>query len=378
MVRRIRLWQPIWIRSHVAEHSFARPANGRDSIVLRGGRPGRPASIARRAGLKTQRTSLLRVAHSRGEPLRDGSRPRAQDNLSHMTGAPSREARVSGARVVDLLRRAYDFISTTSIFAYLDTPTPIASASAPYTRRRTKASPAPTPHSDRRRILKPKKNSSALPISTDRVLRLALDCLSPHPLNANDMAEEVLDKLMRNIEAEDGRYPPVVVRTNPADGGYQILDGHQRVKALRRLGHEQALCYLWECDDATALRLLATLNRLQGEDSPASRAQLLKELTSAIPVEELAMLLPENAQQIEDMLASFAVDTNELLAQVSAAAEQGDRSAPRLVSFALSPEDETLVEQAIAQAAAVLDGTNQRGRALGAIARHYLRTCSNV
>ena len=120
----------------------------------------------------------------------------------------------------------------------------------------------------------------------------------------------------------------MIIRSDPVvEGSYQLLDGHQRLKALRN-GHHDALCYVWECDDATALRLLATLNRLQGEDSPALRAQLLRELTTVLPVEELALLLPEDAEQIEDMLALFAVDADELLAQF-AAAPSGRTRTPR-------------------------------------------------
>jgi ParB-like chromosome segregation protein Spo0J len=226
--------------------------------------------------------------------------------------------------------------------------------------------------------MRPTKDSSSAPVSNDRLLRLPLDRLRPHPLNANDMAEQVLEKLARNIEQEDGRYPPLIARSDPSvEGCYQLLDGHQRLIALKRLGHHDALCYVWECDDATALRLLATLNRLQGEDSPASRAQLLKELTTVLPVEELALLLPENADQIEDLLALFAVDADELLAQFSDAAEQSGRDSPRLVSFALSPQDEAFVEQALVQAAVDIDGANRRGRALGEIARRYLGVCSD-
>ena len=59
---------------------------------------------------------------------------------------------------------------------------------------------------------------------------------------------------------------------------FEVLDGHQRLSVLRRLGRDQALCYLWPCDDATALVLLATLNRLEGEDVPALRSALLAEL----------------------------------------------------------------------------------------------------
>ena len=114
---------------------------------------------------------------------------------------------------------------------------------------------------------------------TGRLLRLPLDRLRPHPANANVMDEERLEKLAENIRRE-GDYPPLVVRPHPEEqGSYQILDGHQRLDVLRRLGHQEATCYVWPCDDRTALVLLATLNRLEGQDDPLKRAELLRELT---------------------------------------------------------------------------------------------------
>ena len=114
---------------------------------------------------------------------------------------------------------------------------------------------------------------------TGRLLRLPLDRLRPHPANANVMDEERLEKLAENIRREED-YPPLVVRPHPEEqGAYQILDGHQRLDILRRLGHQEATCYVWPCDDRTALVLLATLNRLEGQDDPLKRAELLRELT---------------------------------------------------------------------------------------------------
>src|SRR2546426_10816635 len=122
------------------------------------------------------------------------------------------------------------------------------------------------------------QTNSASP-ATGRLQTLALDRLQPHPANANVMDEERLAKLAENIERE-GDYPPLVVRPHPEEQGcFEILDGHQRCDVLRRLGHKQATCYVWSCDDRTALVLLATLNRLEGQDDPLKRAQLLRELT---------------------------------------------------------------------------------------------------
>ncbi len=78
-----------------------------------------------------------------------------------------------------------------------------------------------------------------------RLLRVPLDRLRPHPANTNVMTEERRAKLAENIRRE-GDYPPLVVRPDPEETDcYQILDGHQRHEVLRRLGHNDPLCYLW-------------------------------------------------------------------------------------------------------------------------------------
>ncbi len=195
-----------------------------------------------------------------------------------------------------------------------------------------------------------------------------------HPANPNVISEEQLEKLARNIQREE-RYPPLIVRSHPElPGHYQTLDGEQRGKVLEHLGHAGALCYVWECDDQTALRLLATLNRLHGEDIPVRRAELLQQLTTLLSPEELSLLLPEDAAAIRDSLKLLELDSTTLLRELEAANRQQEASAPRLLTFAVLPEDEPLVERAIAQASQDLPGSNRRGRALALVCRAYLGT----
>lgn len=203
-------------------------------------------------------------------------------------------------------------------------------------------------------------------------MRVALGRLHAHPANSNRMSEERLAKLERNVERE-GRYPPLIVRPHPElPGQYQLLDGHQRLEVLRRLGHEEALCFPWPCDDATALVLLATLNRLEGEDVPVRRAELLTELRGLLPLSELASLLPEDARAIDETLGLLRLDSQALLAELRAAAERRKVAAPRTVSFVVGGEDEELIERAVAAAASTLSGPNRRGRALALVCRTYL------
>jgi ParB family chromosome partitioning protein len=184
------------------------------------------------------------------------------------------------------------------------------------------------------------------------------------------MEEERLDKLAANIDRE-GNYPPLVIRPHPEEAGaYELLDGHQRWQVLKHPGHEDALCYVWPCDDRTALVLLATLNRLEGQDDPLKRAELLRELTELASPEELAQLLPESAALIRQSLDLLDLNLEELVADLERQAEAG--SGLRAITFVVTREDEQAIEEAVQRVAADLEGTNRRGRALALIARRYL------
>ncbi len=117
--------------------------------------------------------------------------------------------------------------------------------------------------------------------------------------NANVMPESLLVKLVGHI-GRTGRYPHLIVRPMPGEAGaYEILDGHHRAEALRRLGRATARCEVWEVDDDEALVLLATLNRLQGRDEVRRRADLLESLRQRFGAQRLPQFLPEDAARLE-------------------------------------------------------------------------------
>ena len=130
---------------------------------------------------------------------------------------------------------------------------------------------------------------------------IPLKQLRAHPANSNVMPAQLLAKLVEHIRETD-QYPPVIVRTVD-DDAYQILDGHHRVAALRQLSKPTARCVIWQADDQQALLLLATLNRLQGQDDAKKRSALIGQLASAMDVKSLAAKLPEQAAQLQKLLA---------------------------------------------------------------------------
>ena len=105
----------------------------------------------------------------------------------------------------------------------------------------------------------------------------------PHPDNPNRMSRVTFAKLVRNI-GQTGRYEPLIVRRitdtqghisenvtnlrrNTYEGDvYQIINGHHRWQALKKLGKETADAIVWDIDDDQTDILLATLNRLCGQD----------------------------------------------------------------------------------------------------------------
>ena len=207
------------------------------------------------------------------------------------------------------------------------------------------------------------------------LIEVPLERLHAHPANPNVMSAERAAKLVRHIAAE-GRYPPLVARPHPEpDDHWQLLDGHQRLAALKTLGHETAAVFPWPRDDATALLLLGTLNALSGSDDPLKRAQLLEELAALRPIEELVLLLPEEERELEDALSLLALDVDACLAELEAAAAPGPQS-PRAITVAVRREDEPDIELALERAMATVEGDHRRGQALAVICRAYLERTS--
>lgn len=181
------------------------------------------------------------------------------------------------------------------------------------------------------------------------------------------MSRANFEKLVRNI-GRTGRYEPLVVRPCPGqDGGFQIINGRHRCEALRRLGHETADAVVWNVDDEQTDILLATLNRLQGRDTLDKKLALLRRLSVALEIRQLAQLLPQTRGQLDRL-----VNAKPLARGPSA--KPGVLAKPMV--FFVDPTQEHALEEAIARAGAGLpDGpTRALGRtaALTCIAQGFL------
>lgn len=196
--------------------------------------------------------------------------------------------------------------------------------------------------------------------------------LIPHPLNSNLMPIDLREKLRAHMK-RTGRYPHVIVRPHPREPGkFEILDGHHRVGILKDLGQTEARCDVWKVDDREAKLLLATLNRLEGQDIPIRRAQLIHELLGEMNMDDLAGLLPETDKQLEDLHALLEFPAEEIAALLDAEAEEQEKVLPRVLSFVVSPEQESVIEQAVELASDGTPGRDRKARGLTNLARRFL------
>jgi ParB-like chromosome segregation protein Spo0J len=202
--------------------------------------------------------------------------------------------------------------------------------------------------------------------------QIPLDDLLPHPLNSNAMSPEYKDKLVAHVR-RTGRYPFLVVRPHPTEPGkYQVLDGHHRVSVLRELGHAEARCDVWDVDDRESKLLLATLNRLEGQDLPLRRAQLLHELLGEWSAPDLGGLLPETEAEILDLHSLLEFPAEEIAEQLAAEADEEEKTLPVVIHFVVSHEQAELIDSAIERASDGTAGRDRKARGLANLAKHYL------
>jgi len=209
----------------------------------------------------------------------------------------------------------------------------------------------------------------------DSVLRdIPITCLTPHPENSNRMSAEMLRKLRRHIE-RTGKYEPLTVRPHPsADGKYEILNGHNRLRVLRALGHKSARCVIWDVDDDQARLYLATLNCLAGTDIPERRVALLESLLGAFDVAELSALLPDDRRQLEELERLSHLGPEDLVA--ASALGKHEPRVSVILDFVLEEAEAKEVNLALDMIRASEEEDISGSQALVRLARFYLARCT--
>lgn len=191
-----------------------------------------------------------------------------------------------------------------------------------------------------------------------------------HPENSNVMGRDTIAKLRRHIDST-GKYEPLIVRPHPERrGAYQVINGHNRLRVLRALDRATAKCVVWDIDDIQTRLYLATLNRLSGSDIPERRAALVEVLCEEFEIDDLALLLPEDRDQIEALNAISSIDLEEL---IPGDASDVDSNMPVIISFMFEEDEARQVNLAIDIAVHNSSKKLSRSQALVEVAAVYVK-----
>jgi hypothetical protein len=201
---------------------------------------------------------------------------------------------------------------------------------------------------------------------------ITIEKLIPHPENSNRMPVRLMAKLESNIR-KSGNYETITVRRHPErDGDFQILNGHHRVEILRKVGIGEIKCDVWEVNDKEARLLVATLNRLEGNDVPELRFGLIRSLLVDYDPSELECLIPENNKQLEEFVELCKEDFNETRKWIVQKTSHLECDIPdlRVMDFILNAEKYDLVNKAL-NTVIQKKGCSDKNEALCELARSY-------
>ena len=205
-------------------------------------------------------------------------------------------------------------------------------------------------------------------------LQLDVSCVRPNEWNPNTMPPEYLGRLHNGIErllAKTGTIPPIVVRPAPnSPGKYEIIDGFHRWKVVKKLGRPVVDAFVLDVDDAQARILTDTLNYLRGEPDPQKRGEMFADILTAdatLSIEDLAKLVPQDSEQIGEMVASAGIDLSvfqEILDRSAADEEPSEEERWVTMNFTVPASVAQIVDTELSRISNVLTGKQRRLRAL--------------
>lgn len=207
-------------------------------------------------------------------------------------------------------------------------------------------------------------------LETKRIESVGIDKLIAHPANPNRMSNSTFGKLTAHIE-RTGNYEPVIVRPHPKRVDcFEIINGHHRVRALKKLGCKTCDCIVWHVDDSESLLLLATLNRLGGHDVLEKKAELIKILSERFSTKDLSKQLPDTKTAIERLSRLAGIY------KPARPVTLGHKAFLNPLVFFLTDDQKQTVTEAIEAATAgggQSTAAQQRAKAIIRIARTFLR-----
>lgn len=156
--------------------------------------------------------------------------------------------------------------------------------------------------------------------SEDDAVELPLKDLSASPKNAfRQLDEETYSELKASLQASGLVYPIIVrpkdsIQSYPINGAYEILAGHNRVRAAKELGWETIKASIVRVDDVQAVRIINDSNLQRTGVTELEKARAYRQLFDAMQrqgqrTDLMAELEGQNAIEKDDGLPDTVAES---------------------------------------------------------------------
>ena len=203
------------------------------------------------------------------------------------------------------------------------------------------------------------------------VIEIPVSSLCEASWNPNQMDEKMTARLRESL-SRYGLVEPLVVR--PIDSSsYEVLSGNQRLKVIKSMSFEAVPCVIVDLNDSEAMLLAQALNGVRGEDDPGLRGELLRNILSSIPENEVLSILPETTESLKSLAAINATD----LAEQLKSWEQARSARLNHMQLQLTGQQLETIEKAMSRILpevkdSSFDNPNDRSNAIYLLCKYYL------
>ena len=166
--------------------------------------------------------------------------------------------------------------------------------------------------------------------------------LKPNEYNPNILDEGKFQSLVEDFKENGFVGQPII-----ADANNEIIDGEHRWRASKVCGFEKVpVVYFNPKDEDHKKMLTIGWNAKRGEFSPTKLAGIITDLSQRHTLDEMSGRMGFNVNQLKDTLAMSQV-TAEFMEKIKKDAEERGQEVPTVLNFAVSKEQEKLINEAL-------------------------------
>ena len=189
------------------------------------------------------------------------------------------------------------------------------------------------------------------------------ESITPNDYNPNSMDESQFASLVADFQENGWVGQPVIINEQNV-----IIDGEHRWRCAKFLNYEKVPTVKFNPKDEDHQKMLTIgWNAKRGDMSPAKLAGIIQELNQRHTLEDMSSKMGFSMNDIRERLASTMV-TAEFIEELKKQAENHDANVPLLMNFAVTKEQELVIQEALEKA----DGKT-KGEKLTSVCLAYIK-----